>query len=256
MIIFFNSILNEFLKLKRTFASWLCLISALFIPLLYFSYYLLEYQKVLPGEGVNPWEKFIGINLTAAVPILLPLFIVLITSLINQTEHRSGGYKHIFALAIPKWSIYFGKLTTVVLLVMITYFLFFLTVLGSGFLLGMIHSELNFLSFDFPSNGFLKMLFRSFIAVLGILGIQFWLSFKIKNFVVPFGLGIFFIITGLTVYNAEEAVLFPYVYNLLNLYSANPKALDWFTEYSLYSFLFFVIAAIFGYFHIKNSDIK
>ena len=148
------------------------------------------------------------------------MFIVLITSLIIQVEHKSSGIKHLFALPIPKWSVYFSKLTIVLFSIIITYIYFFVAVLVFGTLLGLFHSDLGFLDFQPDILKYIKMLGLSFIASLGIVGIQFWLSFRFKNFIIPLGIGMTLVIVGLVVLNfssrAPEAIYFPYAYNVLN----------------------------------------
>ncbi|NVK52782.1 MAG: ABC transporter permease [Flavobacteriaceae bacterium] len=252
-----TSTVNEFQKLKRTFAFWLTIISALFIPIIYLLYYLIKYKQLIPTEGVNPWDKFIVEQIRAAVPLLVPMFIVLVTSLIVQIEHKSSGLKHLFALPIPKWSIYFGKLTAVVCTIIIAYTLFFIFMVSVGYIVGMIHEELKFVSFTPNYFENIKLLFRSFIAILGIVGLQFWLSFRMKNFIIPLGIGTVLIVTGLIVYRAEEAVYFPYAYNMLSLFPID-KDLDsliWFPTVSIYSLGYFLLFSLIGYIDINRKNI-
>jgi len=109
------SLKNELLKLKNTFAFWITIISALFIPTIYFIYYTVKYKNLIPTEGVNPWNKFMTDQIMTSASLLLPLFIVLLTSLIVQVEHKSSGFKHIFSLPVKKWSVYYGKLSVVLI---------------------------------------------------------------------------------------------------------------------------------------------
>lgn len=257
---YISSTKNEFIKLKRTFAFWLTIISALFIPIIYLIYYLLKYKDLIPDEGVNPWNKFFVNQIRAAAPLLVPLFIVLLTSLIVQIEHKSTGIKHLFSLPVPKWSVYFGKLSVVIGTISIAYILFFIFMLVVGYIIGFIHRELNFLSFNPSPIESVKLLFRSFIATLGIVGLQFWLSFRMRNFIIPLGVGMVLIVTGLIVYRAPEAIYFPYGYNMLSLF---PIAVDndmgnmlWFPTVSLYSVSYFIIFSVIGYFDIKRLNIK
>lgn len=255
---YFTSTKNEFFKLKRTFAFWLTIISALFIPIIYFLYYFLKYESLIPVEDTNPWDKFINDQVMAAGPMLIPLFIILITSLIVQIEHKSSGLKHLFALPIPKWSVYWGKLTAVIGAIILTYALFFITVLCVGFVLGNIRKELSFLSFSPDYVEFIKILFRSFVAVLGIVGIQFWLSFRIKNFIIPLGIGMVLVVTGMVVYRAEESLYYPYSYNILSLFVVDKdlETMLWLPTVSIYSILYFFLFSVLGYLDIKRMNIK
>lgn len=254
---YISNIKNEAIKLKRTFAFWLTIISALIFPLLFFIIYLVKHEQVVPGLGVNPWEKFM-INLVQnSIPFLMPMFIVLITSLIIQVEHKSHGIKHLFSLPIPKWSVYFGKLSIVIFSIIATYIYFFLAILFFGTLLGMFHPDLGFLDFQPDYMKYIKMLAMSFVASLGIVGIQFWMSFRFKNFIVPLGLGMTMVIMGLIASRAPEAIYFPYSYNVLsiNLGDNGPLTMG-ISSVTVYSLICFLVASVLGYLDIKRLNVK
>lgn len=252
-----SNIKNELIKLKRTFAFWLTIISALVIPLLFFIVYMVKHKNLTPEAGVNPWDKYMVNQVKNSIPFLVPMFIVLITSLIIQVEHKSSGIKHLFALPIPKWSVYFSKLTIVIFSIIITYAYFFVAILIFGNLLGLFHPDLGFLDFQPDYLKYIKMLWISFIASLGIVGIQFWLSFRFKNFIVPLGIGMTLVILGLVVSQAPESIYFPYAYNVLN-FSLGDKMPETFgfSTVTVYSISCFVITAILGYIDIKRLNIK
>jgi lantibiotic transport system permease protein len=255
---YYISTKNEMFKLKRTFAFWLTFISAFFIPAIYFIYYLLKYKSLIPANNINPWDKFLNNQITAVSSLLIPLFVVLITSLIMQIEHKSLGIKYLFSLPVSKWSIYYGKLTVVIGSVLFTYILFFIAMLTGGMLAGIIHTELNLLSYYPNIEEPIKLLFRSFMAILGILGMQFWLSFKMKNFIIPIGIGMVLVITGLIVYRAKESLYFPYAYNSLSLFPLDNdiKNLVWFPKVSIYSMAYFIVFSMVGFIDINRMDIK
>jgi len=247
------------LKLKSSFALWLAIISALFIPVIFFFYYTLKYKSLIPLSGVNPWEKFMIDQINAAAALLIPMFIILITSLIIQVEHKSSSIKYLFSLPVPKWSIYFGKLTASIGLILFTYTVFFLAMLIVGSIVGLIHSELNFLDHfpDFEKP--VKLLFRSFIAVLGMVGIQFWISFRVKNFIIPLGIGIVLVITGLIIYKAKESLYFPYAYNTISLLALRQEESNielWFPLVSFLSIIYFVTFSILGFLSINRMNVK
>lgn len=252
-----SNVKNELIKLKRTFAFWLTIISALIIPLLFFIVYMVKHEKLIPDAGVNPWDRYLVDQVRNSIPFLVPMFIVLITSLIIQVEHKSSGIKHLFALPIPKWGVYFSKLSIVLFSIIITYVYFFLAILLFGTLLGVFHPDLGFLDFQPDYLKYIKMLGLSFVASLGIVGIQFWLSFRFKNFIVPLGIGMTLVIVGLIASRAPEAIYFPYAYNVLN-FSLGDNVPQTFgiSSVTVYSILCFIITAILGYIDIKRLNIK
>ena len=258
ILIFTRNISIELFKLKRSFAFWLTIIGASFIPLIYFIYYALKYKSLIPADDVNPWDNFLTIQIMSAASLLIPLFIVLITSLIIQIEHKANAVKFVFTQPMPKWSIYFSKLLSVIGMIVFTYALFFMMMVISGKAAGTLHHELGLLSHSPNLSQPLKLLFRSFIASMGIVSIQFWISFRFKNFIVPLGIGIVLVITGLIVFQAEESVYFPYAYNRLSLFllASEKGQMAWFPNISLFSLIYFIVFSILGYLDISKINIK
>lgn len=258
---YFNSLKNETLKLKHTFALWLTAICALLIPLLFFIVYIVKWEKLIPAEGVNPWNKFANEQIVNSLPALVPLFIVLITSLIIQIEHKATAIKHLFALPIPKWSVYFGKLSIIIAAVFATYAMYYGLILLNGNLLGGMRPQLNFSEFSPEYVFHIKILFRSFVSVLGILAIQFWLSFRFKNFIIPLGVGMVLVIVGLIAARAPESIYFPYSYSMISMNPLDEKTSDlnlfwWFPTVTWYSLGYFLVFAIAGFFDIKRMNVK
>ena len=248
---------NEVFKLKRTFAFWLTIISAVIFPLLFFIVFLVKHEKMIPNPGENPWEEFMFKQIKNTIPFLVPMFIVLITSLIIQVEHKSHGIKHLFSLPIPKWSVYFGKLTIVVFSIIVTYVYFFLAILLFGNLLGVFYSDLGFLDFQPDYWRSIKMLGMSLVASLGIVGIQFWMSFRFKNFIVPLGIGMTMVIMGLIISRAPESIYFPYSYNVLSISLGENAPLTFgFSSVIVYSLSCFVVTCVLGYLDIKRLNVK
>jgi hypothetical protein len=251
-----SNIKNELIKLKGTFAFWLTVISGLIIPVLFFIVYLVKYKSLIPAEGINPWEKFMINQVKNSIPLFAPMFIVLITSLIIQIEHKSSGIKHLFALPIPKWSVYFSKLSIVIFSIIITTIYFYSAILLFGTLLGFIHSDLGFLDFQPEYFKYFKMLLTSFIGSLGIVGIQFWLSFRFKNFIVPLAIGMTLVIVGLIASQAPESIYFPYAYNILSISLGDKMPLTFgISSVTVYSVFCFFITSVLGYVDIKRLNV-
>jgi hypothetical protein len=212
---------------------------------------------MIPDAGINPWEKFMNNQIQNSIPFLVPMFIVLITSLIIQVEHKSNGIKHLFSLPIPKWSVYFGKMTIVLFSIITTYIYFFLVILLFGALLGMIHSQLGFLDFQPEYLKYIKMLAMSFVASLGIVGIQFWMSFRFKNFIVPLGIGMTMVIIGLIASQVPESIYFPYSYNILSITLGKNMPLTFgIPTVTVYSLICFIVTCALGYLDVKRLNVK
>ena len=242
---FYKIIHIELKKIKSTASLQLALISGFFIPVIYFIYYLTKYTSLIPSEGVDPWEKFISEQFRNTAPFLLPILFILQTSLVAQIEHRVNGFKYIFTQPVQRWKVYLSKMITVILVLLISFISFAVLLYCSGSLVGSIHKELMFTEHPFPWIRVISFLTTVFIANLGLLAIQFWLSLRFKNFIVPIGIGMVLLVTGLIVYRAEESLYMPYSYSIHGMILANSNPNSWFPEqigwYSLCTFTLFTV---------------
>jgi len=137
------------------------------------------------------------------------------------------------------------------------YVYFYVAILVFGALLGVLNSDFGFLDFQPDYLKYIKMLLKSFIASLGVVGIQFWMSFRFKNFIVPLAIGMILVIVGLIAMQAPEAIYFPYAYNALSVYTGDNVGTTFgISTVLVYSILCFVATSILGYLDIKRLNIK
>ncbi|NQY07374.1 MAG: ABC transporter permease, partial [Flavobacteriaceae bacterium] len=209
-ILFFlkSSINIELIKLKHTIALWLTIVCAMIFPILFFIAYLIRHKILVPKNGANPWDKFMFMQIENSTPFFIPMFIVLITSLIMYNEHKSMGLKYLFTLPGPRWSIYFGKLIVTIFAIFTTYIYYYIIILLLGILLGIIFPELEFLNFQPQHTKFIRILVNSFLASLGIIGIQFWISFKFSNMIIPLGAVMFLKIICIILSQCSQSFIF------------------------------------------------
>ncbi|MFH6991614.1 ABC transporter permease [Flavobacterium sp. FlaQc-48] len=254
---YISSVKSELIKLKNTSAFWLTIITALLFPVLFFTGYFFMHKKLAPLAGVNPWEQFITSQIQSFVPFFIPMFIVLIASLIMQIEHKSLGLKYVFAQPVPKWSVYFGKLTIVIFAIFTIFILNYSAIVLSGLLLGLIHSDLAFLNFQPEHLKNIKLLGNVFLACLGIIGIQFWLSFRFKNFIFPLGFGVFLAIIGVLIVQLPEAIYFPYSFCVLSVSGVTKVPLLFgVSSVTVFSSICFAVTAVLGYVNIAKRNIS
>lgn len=118
-----------------------------------------------------------------------------------------------------------------------------------------------FLQSGVPWKKILLLLSGSNISVLAISAAQFWLSWRLKNFVLP-------VTIGLAVYglgailafkeNWDESFVdfFPYSYPILNLYSSSPESsMDTSMGTSMFgSLLWTLIILVMAFYDLKNKE--
>lgn len=115
-------------KLRRTLALAMVVIAP--VSVVTIQMLLIWGAPRLPPGGYQ-WPAFMASTLELWRLLMLPLYVALETYLLASLEHGTGGWKHLFALPAPRWSIYAAKLlVAVALLLGSTLVLGFGTILG------------------------------------------------------------------------------------------------------------------------------
>lgn len=245
---FINGIRIEWLKTKRSAASWLCLVGGFFLPLMSFIGFLKDHKTIDDFSGpVNSWLVYFVHLREFLVIALLPMGIILVTSLITQVEYRNNSWKLVHTL--PRtWLHTFSTKLAVLLLMVFKFFMFF----NAGMLLA---ASLPVLLFEHrlprdpvPVVALLRANLHIFIVCLPVIALQYLFSLRFRNFLVPLGLGLLLWIGSLIlVQNWSYAWISPYSYTgLLTQPKANKAgmsifvlALVYFPAITITSFLLY-----------------
>ena len=97
----------ELLKLKRTLAFRIIFVLPLLIGLLQF--FLILRTKAFQ-RGFNLWQTHPTNSFEIWAVFMMPLLVALVTALLNGIEHGDKQWKHLFALPVPRYAVYFAKL--------------------------------------------------------------------------------------------------------------------------------------------------
>ena len=188
------SIRSEFLKSRRTASVYLTIAGALLVPLMFTLDATLG--SISPENMRNPLAAFFRESFTIVTMVILPVFIVLITTLLPQIEYRNNSWKQVFASPQSLSAIYFSKFLNVQFLIIL-----FLLIFNGGLFSGIviIHffaPAIQVFSYPMDWNDLLFYNLNAYIAVAGISAFQFCLGIKLRNFIMPIAIGLVLIIFG------------------------------------------------------------
>src|SRR5262249_34538285 len=127
-------------KLRRSLMFWIALTAPFFVVLLAFIVGHADFNR-RPSAALlraNPWEVM-GTALRMWAVLMLPLLLTLEAALSASLEHSSKQWKHLFALPVPRWSIYLAKTLTLLTLGAIAVVALWASILVGGYLLRMLH---------------------------------------------------------------------------------------------------------------------
>jgi hypothetical protein len=238
---FINSIQSEWIKTKRSAASWLCIIGGFFIPTIY-TFALLYKGSTLDQNPIGAWQAHFMQLWQIMSAFLLPMGVVMASSLITQLEFKNNTWKQLMTTPQSLTEIYFSKFTVILLMTM-KFFLFFnIGIILSGIIPSLIIDH-QITQAPFPLVVFLKQNGLFFITVLPIIAIQYLLSLQFKNFMVPIGVGILFLVATLIGNQWEHIYISPYSFCFLKVFPL-PLSFNIYT----YALIEFVIIMIVSYY--------
>jgi hypothetical protein len=179
------SVRSEILKMKRT-ASWYFLsLVATVVP----TVFALTVALSPSSAEVNPWtalyvEEFKSLNL-----LVLPMFTILICTLLPQIEFRNTTWKQVLASPQRFSEVYLSKFMVVQLLLLLFLMLFLLTATICGLITGWVSPLTQLHRYQPDADQILQQTVRTYLSVFGLSVAQFILGMLMKNFIAPVATG-------------------------------------------------------------------
>ncbi len=242
----------ELIKTKRSSSFWICVLGSGFIPLIFLLTYTLAAEKNYPRLQVFPWRIHFGQGWETFSFLLLPMFIILICSLIPQIEFKNNAWKQVFASPQSLGNIFFSKFLTIHMMILFLFLLFNLFLILSGVVANLIISKYVFLKSPIDWEKLWNQNWHTYLSIMGMSAAQYWLSLRFKNFIAAIGIGLALLITSLIAvpfWNHVDTL--PYAYPILTVQNFGSKAPRSMPNHELYSVLYFIGFTLIAFFDMK-----
>ena len=216
----------ELLKTKRSLALLMMFLSPLMVLLVNLLLLLNNEGKLIGEKG---WGVFWMQNYALWGYFMMPLYIALVTALLNGIEHRSNGWRFMMSLPIKQKDLFLAKLILAWLYLLGASAVLFLSVLLSILCLdafGITGADM--LSFEVSQ----KLIYAT-VACLAILTIQHIVSWRWKNIVAPLGLGVVATMSIMQFSHSKYWHFNPWTYTLMTTNGADPTGQTLALVYSL-----------------------
>jgi lantibiotic transport system permease protein len=214
---FLHSFQSEWMKKKRSLASWLVVIGGFFTPLIIIIARLL-YPRQLPGEYLSPgfWNKLWGSAWESMALFLLPIGVILAGSLITQIEYKNNTWKQLYTTPLKLSTIFFSKLLVIVVMLLQFFVLFNIGIYLAALIPYLFVPGVSYPKAPIPVMTVLKENGFFFIDCLPIIALQYLASLQYKNFLAPVGLGLALWIASIAALSWKYGYLIPYTYTMFN----------------------------------------
>lgn len=211
-----NTLRAEFIKLKYPPIFWLTAVVLLVMMVIIFASHFLDVNSVA-GLGDNPWRKMIVASNGIFFIFMAIPFVVLLVGAALYIEHQANAWKHLYVTPKHRVLTVLVKLITLLLWLLLTTMALCVCIAVCGYLLDFFLPELEFGYFPILYSTMLSTFTHSIIALLGVFGIQFFLSLRFKGFLLPACIGIIGFVVGIIIgsLNNPLAKFYPYSYPLI-----------------------------------------
>lgn len=208
------SLQAEWMKTKRSAAWWLVITGGLLIPVILLIGRFYNHE-LIPAENAAPivWTKFYSRAWTYMGNLLLPMGVILVTSLVAQVEVRNNTWKQLHSAPLPYGIIFISKLTVIFSLLLLGFVLFNLATFGMITLPAVFYQDVFFPTVPFPFKGILLGNAKFLLDMLPIVAIQFLLSLQFRNFLIPIGAGFGLYVASMIGMNWKYGYILPYIYS-------------------------------------------
>ena len=235
----------ELLKTKRTASFWLSVIGAAFIPTVLFIALFTD-PDAARNLAKDPWTRFFNMGWQILSVFLLPMYIILVSTLITQIEFKNNTWKQVFASPQSIANIFFSKFLTIQFMILFCFLLFNGLMILSAVTGNLINPKYTFLHRSIDWERLWRLNLRIYISILGISAIQYWLSLRFKNFIAPVGIGLALVMGSIIAlnYHWEHIYKYPYAFPILtydSIQAAGRPALENHELNSIGYFLFFIL---------------
>jgi hypothetical protein len=244
---FIHSFQAEWLKKKGSLAYWLVIIGGFFTAMIIIVARLIKPAslKVLTTQP-NYWKTHWQSSWEAMAIMLLPLGVILASSLVTQLEFKNNAWKQVHTSPQYFTTIFFAKLA-VIIVMMLQFFAFFnIGFYMSGIIPPLLLPGITFPGGEIPVLFFLKQNAFYLLDCLPIIALQYLISLLFKNFLVPVGTGLLCWIGALAALRWDFAYLVPYSYTSLYFLKTEGK-LKMSTGFHLWALGYFLLFIIAGY---------
>ncbi len=221
---FLLSFQSEWLKQRHSAANWIIIGGSLLIPMLLLGVRL-YHAADLPAVYAAPrfWEQLYNQSWQIMGAMLMPLGVIVVTSLVTQLEFRNNTWKQVYTTPQKLTTIYFAKLAVILVMVLQCFVIFNIGFYLTGLIPALLVKGVSYPAEPLP---YLRLLMgngKFFVACLPIVALQYLLSLQCRNVLVPIGVGIGLHITCMLALRWEYGFILPYIYGSLNFMEQGMK---------------------------------
>jgi hypothetical protein len=241
---------SEWLKRRRSLASWLVIIGGLFTPVIIFTIRMIYHERLkLPEMFQSPdfWQASWSQAWESMALFMLPMGIIMATGLMTQLEYKNNTWKQLHTTPQRMATIFCMKLLIILIMLAQVFVVFNAGLYFFGILPSLFLSSVSYPASTLPWTMLLQWNLNFFLDCLPLVGLQYALGLHFKNFLVPFGIGFLLWVVSMSGLTWEYNYILPYSYTMLDYLVLAGRKVHIGTDIHVVSLVYFAIFIVGGY---------
>ena len=213
-----HSIQSETLKIKRGATLYFTLLAAAIVPIIFLGD--IHFGSGADESGADLLNAIFTKSFRIMGSIFLPIFVIVVCTLLPQIEYRNNTWKQVFASPQSMANVYLAKYLQVQALILLHIIAFNFYMWGVPFITSLTHSELDIFRNTIDWRAILVANINAWISILAVTAVQFWLGLRFKSFLLPIGIGFTFWLVGIMLLDirSSNANFFPYSFPVMSMF--------------------------------------
>jgi hypothetical protein len=192
--LFVRTLHTDWLKYRKSLLPWASLGYPLMAVFLVFIFTIGDKRQ--PDLAAFQFAK----NILAVGAFFLPFYLVLSITLLGFIENRSQGWKLMYTQPVGRGYFYASKLFLLILAIGAAFLLKFIFSAIAVYFIEIYKPQYKVNEFISVWSDFLVPELKIILSCFALISIQYWLSLRVRNFILPFGIGTFAAILPLAVF--------------------------------------------------------
>jgi hypothetical protein len=192
--LFLHTLHTDWLKYRKSLLP----LASLGFPLLavFLIFIVTIGDKRIPDHATFQFAR----NTLAVGAFFLPFYLVLTITLLGFIENRSQGWKLMYTQPVGRGYYYVSKLFFLLMVIVVVFFLKFIFASIAIYFIELYKPQYKVSEFITLWPDFLVPELKILLSCSAMISVQYWLSIRLRNFLLPFGIGTFAAILPLAVF--------------------------------------------------------
>jgi lantibiotic transport system permease protein len=217
---YLHSFQSEWLKKRRSAAAWLTVAGALLVPVIILIARFIDRGGLATvNRSARLWESLYDRSWQFMAFFLLPMGVVLATSLITQLEFRNNAWKQVCTTPQTLTMIFLTKFSVILVMLLQFFVLFNVGIYLEGALPSLLR-EVPYPTERIPFASLLRGNGKFMLDCLPIVALQYLLSLQFRNFLIPLGAGLGLYVGAMIAAHWKYGYTVPYTYATLEYIGA------------------------------------